>query len=232
MVGTISLYDAAGERQHTTYVAARPESGRATFPERRQREVEQVKRLYPQAHYQGLADGAPENWTFLEPLSETQVLDFYHATGYLDRVAKAVHPRSQDAQKCWMQEHCHALKHEVGAATRLLAEMEAIAPPTSLSRTLREGLQDAITDCRNHSHQMHYAEALSQQLPIGSGVTEAGCKVIIKARLCAAGMKWKEQGAAIVLSLRTLSYSQGRWPQFWSKINQYGFNLAEAQHQI
>jgi hypothetical protein len=76
MVGTISLYDAAGERQHTTYVAARPESGRATFPERRQREVEQVKRLYPQAHYQGLADGAPENWTFLEPLSETQVLDF------------------------------------------------------------------------------------------------------------------------------------------------------------
>jgi hypothetical protein len=79
---------------------------------------------------------------------------------------------------------------------------------------------------------MHYAEALSQQLPIGSGVTEAGCKVIIKARLCAAGMKWKEQGVAIVLSLRTLSYSQGRWPQFWSKINQYGFNLAEAQHQI
>jgi hypothetical protein len=45
-------------------------------------------------------------------------------------------------------------------------------------------------------------------------------------------MKWKEQGVAIVLSLRTLSYSQGRWPQFWSKINQYGFNLAEAQHQI
>jgi hypothetical protein len=227
MVGTISLYNAAGERQHTIYVAARPESGRATFLERMQREVEQVKRLYPNAHYQGLADGAPENWTFLAPLTETQILDFYHATGYLDRVAKAVHPRSQEAQKRWMQEQCHALKHEVGAAARLLAEMETVVPPKSLSQTLRDGLQDAVTYFRNHAHQMHYAEALAQQLPIGSGVTEAGCKVIIKARLCAAGMKWKQQGVAIVLSLRTLSYSQGRWQQFWSKINQYGFSLAD-----
>jgi hypothetical protein len=227
MVGTISLYDGAGERQHTTYVAARPEHGRAIFLERMQREVEQVKRLYPTAHYQGLADGAPENWTFLEPLTQTQVLDFYHATQYLDRVAKVVHPRSRDAQKHWMQQHCHTLKHEGGAAARLLSEMEAISLPQRLSATLREGLQEAITYFRNHQHQMHYAEALRDHLPIGSGVTEAGCKVIIKARLCAAGMKWKEQGAAIVLSLRTLSYSQGRWQQFWSKINQYGFNLSE-----
>ena len=49
MVGTISLHDAGGERQHTTYVAARPEYRRATFLERMQREVEQVKRLYPNA---------------------------------------------------------------------------------------------------------------------------------------------------------------------------------------
>lgn len=226
MVGTISLYDEGGERQHTTYVAASPEYGRATFLERMQREVKQVKRLYPTAHYQGLADGAPENWTFLEPLTDTQVLDFYHATQYLDRVAKAVHPRSMDAQKIWMKEHCHTLKHDIGAARSLLTEMEAIQP-TRLSTTLYKGLQDAITYFRNHHHQMHYAEALSHHLPIGSGVTEAGCKVITLARLCAAGMKWKEQGVAIVLSLRTLSYSQGRWQQFWSKINQYGFNFAE-----
>lgn len=227
MVGTISLYDAEGERQHTTYVAASPEYGRATFLERMRREVEQVKRLYPKAHYQGLADGAAENWTFLEPLTDTQVLDFYHATQYLDRVAKAVHPRSVEAQKLWMKEHCHTLKHEIGAAVRLLSEMEAIPSANRLPTTIREGLQESITYFHNHHHQMQYAQALNNHLPIGSGVTEAGCKVIIKARLCAAGMKWKEQGAAIVLSLRTLSYSQGRWQQFWSKINQYGFNLAE-----
>ena len=230
MVGTISLYDAGGERQHTTYVAASPEYGRGTFLARLHREVEQVKRLYPTAHYQGLADGAAENWTFLEPLTQTQVLDFYHATQYLDKVAKAVHPRSVEAQKLWMKDQCQRLKHEAGAAARLLSEMEAIPLPKRLSATLRDGLQDAITYFRNHHHQMHYAEALARHLPIGSGVTEAGCKVIIKARLCAAGMKWKERGAAIVLSLRTLSYSQGRWQQFWSKINECGFSLAELTH--
>lgn len=145
------------------------------------REVERVKRLYPQAHDQGLADGAPENWTFLEPLTYTQVLDFYHATQYLDRVAKAIHPRSVEAEKIWMKQHCHLLKHEIGSATRLLAQMAAIQP-TQLSTTIRAGLQDAITYFRNHHHQMHYAEAISKHLPIGSGVTEAGCKVIIKAR--------------------------------------------------
>ena len=38
--------------------------------------------------------------------------------------------------------------------------------------------------------------------PIGSGVTEAACKVIVKQRLCGSGMKWTEPGAAVVLSLR------------------------------
>jgi len=198
MVGTISLYNEIGERQHTTYVAASPEYGRATFLERMQREVEQVKRLYPDAHYQGLADGAPENWRFLEPLTDTQVLDFYHATQYLDWVAKVLHPRSVAAQKIWMKEHCHTLKHEVGAAQQLLTEMEAIPSLRLRSQTSRDGLQEAITYFQNHHHQMHYAEALSHHLPMGSGVTESGCKVIIKARLCAAGMKWKEQGAAIL----------------------------------
>lgn len=224
MVGTISLYDALGERQHTTYVAAAPEHGRETFLERMRREIEHVKRLYPQAHYQGLADGAPENWIFLEPLTDTQVLDFFHATQYLDNVAKALHPRNQAYQKGWMDEHCHSLKHEVGAAQRLLAEMETIVPQR-VSHSVRQGLQDAITYFRNHHHQMHYAEALACQLPIGSGVTEAACKVIVKARLCGSGMKWKERGAGIVLSLRTLSYSQGRWQQFWSKISRYGVTL-------
>jgi hypothetical protein len=226
MVGTISLYDALGERQHTTYIAAAPEYGRETFLGRMQPEVEQVKRLYPHAHYQGLADGAPENWKFLEPLTHTQVLDFYHATQYLAKVAKAIHPRSVEYQQAWMDTGCHTLKHSVGAAARLLAQMEAI-DPKSLSESVRFGLEDAITYFRNHYHQMHYAEAVARHLPIGSGVTESACKVIVKARLCGAGMKWKERGAGIVLSLRTLTYTQGRWQQFWSKINRYGFTFAE-----
>lgn len=225
MVGTISLVDGQGERQHTTYIGASPEYGKATFFERMTREIEHIRRLFPDAHYQGLADGASENWDFLEPLTDTQVLDFYHACQYLKGVAKALHPRSVSHREAWLEEHCHTLKHEQGAAETLLATMQEIEQ-NKLSKPNREALQSAITYFRNHAHQMTYAEALEQHLPIGSGVTEAGCKTIVKARLGGAGMKWKDAGAAIVLSLRTLSYTQGRWSQFWSKINQYGFSLA------
>ena len=75
MVGTISLFDSQGERQHTTYLAASPEYGRATFLARLGREIAHIRQMFPDAHYQGLADGASENWDFLTPLTETQILD-------------------------------------------------------------------------------------------------------------------------------------------------------------
>jgi hypothetical protein len=52
---------------------------------------------------------------------------------------------------------------------------------------------------------MDYATWVEADLPIGSGVTEAACKVIVKQRLCGSGMKWTEDGAAAVLSVRCLT---------------------------
>jgi hypothetical protein len=221
MVGTISLYDGSGERQHTTYIAAAPEGGKAVFLGRLQSEIDQIKRLYPNAQYQGLADGAADNWSFLLPNTSRQVIDFYHVTEYLADVAKALYPRSKAQQKSWMDTACHDLKHRIGAAADLLKTMETIST-SKLSQAMQEGLQDAITYFRNHHHQMQYAEAIADHLPIGSGVTEAACKVLVKARLCSSGMKWKRTGAEIVLSLRALTHTKGRWSQFWAKINQYG----------
>lgn len=73
---------------------------------------------------------------------------------------------------------------------------------------------------------MNYSQNVSNNLPIGSGVTEAACKVIVKQRLCNSGMKWKAKGASVVLSLRCLTYTENRWEQFWNKIDQYGFPVA------
>ena len=224
MVGTLSLYDAEGERLHTTYVAAAPEYGRERFLGRMKREVEHVLSLYPEAHRQGLADGATENWDFLEPYVESQVVDFYHASGYLTKVAKVLFPRHRKQRQLWVNQQAHRLKHEHGAANALLTEFEDI-DRNILSDKKQAQLQSVITYFRNHHAQMNYAQTREANRPIGSGVTEAACKVIVKQRLCGAGMKWKETGAGIVLSLRTLTYTTGRWQQFWTKINQYGFAL-------
>lgn len=83
MVGTISLYDALGERQHTIYIGATPEYGKASFLERLEREIERTKARYPNATYVGIADGAASNWQFLKHHTSEQILDFYHASGYL-----------------------------------------------------------------------------------------------------------------------------------------------------
>jgi hypothetical protein len=68
---------------------------------------------------------------------------------------------------------------------------------------------------------MNYAEHTASNLPIGSGVTEAACKTLIKQRFCQSGMRWKLPGIKTVLRLREFTQTTGRWHQFWQKINQF-----------
>lgn len=221
MVGTISFYNKQGERQHTIYLGATPEYGKATFWERMEREIAQVKSVYPQATYVGVADGAKDIWSFLEQHTQRQNLDFYHATGYLKAAAYAAHSHSQPKRSQWINERCHSLKHDVNGASQLLKEMKTFTEK-KLSNKIAEQLESSITYFENHIDKMDYAESIAENIPIGSGVTEAACKTLVKQRLCQSGMKWLERGASIVLGLRTLTQSSGRWKQFWNKMSQYG----------
>lgn len=227
MVGTIALFAADGERQHTLYVAATPEYGKPTFLARLERELQRVKAAYPQARYIGLADGAESNWRFLTSRTDVQLIDFYHASGYLQAAAEAAFHKAHDKRprQQWLQDRCHQLKHEPGAAQALLEEMQAL-PTTALNASQHEQLQSAITYFANHHHQMDYAAALANHWPLGSGVTEAACKTLVKQRLCRSGMRWKEKGAAVVLSLRALLLTPDRWRQFWDKLDRFGFPVA------
>ena len=227
MVASLSLYDREGERQHTIYVAATPQYGKDTFYQRLSREIEHVQQLYPTAHLTGVADGSEDNWTFLRRYTQAECVDFDHATAYLYWVAKAVQPRDLSARAAWLDDRCHRLKHEPGYAVQLLSEIENVVT-AGLSETVQEEWQKAWTYFQNHHQQMRYAERVLAQWPIGSGVTEAACKTIVKVRLCRGGAKWKAEGAAAVLSLRTLIYTEGRWEQFWAKIDRYGFPVAIA----
>jgi hypothetical protein len=266
MVGTIALYDSSGERQHTIYIAAAPEYGKEKFKERFTREIEQTKTMYPSAIRIGIADGAHDNWEFLEKHTNKQTLDFYHATEYLTDVADRVFI-DPIKRKAWLNERCHQLKHTKNAAASILTEMEEfltdqilgsdvglLTPDNNtmpidsvftvsektekdkqeavLNKKNREqqkkSLEAAITYFRNNNQKsrMNYWESVAKNHVIGSGVTEAACRTIVKQRLCKSGMRWKDRGATVILSLRTLARSTGRWEQFWKKVNQYGFPIA------
>jgi hypothetical protein len=220
MTGSISLYDKHGERLHTIYVGAAPEYGKETFFDRMTREIDHVKSLYPRALFVGVADGAKSNWDFLGPHIDEQVLDFYHASQYLARAAAAICKHEQERER-WLDEQCHNLKHKHHAAQRILRELEQAAA-TKMKPDHKKDLQDCITYFGNHLHQMRYARYVENAIPIGSGVTEAACKTLVKQRLCCSGMRWTPEGAQIILSLRALALTETRWEQFWQKINQYG----------
>ena len=227
MVGTLSFYDKAGERQHTVYLAAAPEYGKAKFLGRLEAEIGHAKARCPDAHYVGIADGAKGNWEFLGRHTDVQVTDFWHAAEYLGKAAVVLYRGQPQTRKVWLDDACHRLKHDVGGAEWVLKRLRSLARERPWAKD-DEDVQKAITYFANQSGagRMDYAARVTASEPIGSGVTEAACKVIVKQRLCGSGMKWTEEGAAVVLSLRALSYTPERWEQFWSKVDRWGFPVA------
>jgi hypothetical protein len=224
MTGTVSLYNKNGERLHTTYVAASPEYGKEKFLSKLDNAILKIKNNFPKAGTVGLADGAKCNWTFLEKHTDYQVLDFYHATEYLGGFSKAVYKKIEE-QKDWMTNACHDLKNEEGSAKDLLNIFKKELLKKH-AKNDKETIGDAVTYFKNNCDRMNYSEILEMNLPIGSGVTEAACKVIVKERMCKAGMRWNDDGAHIVLKLRTLNKTDGSWKHFWGKVDQVGFNMA------
>jgi hypothetical protein len=228
MVGTLSLYDGKGKRLHTIQMGATPEYGKNSFYTRFDRELEQIREQYPNACFIGIADGAKSNWEYLKPRTDKQTVDFWHAAGYLGKAADAmfVGKRKEASKREWLDNACHKLKHKVGAASRLLREMTEYSESSDLPNARQEKLHSAISYFTNNKDRMSYARNVENNIPIGSGVTEAACKTLIKQRLCNSGIRWKEKGAAAVISLRSLAHTDCRWNQFWGKVSQYGYPLA------
>ena len=187
MAGTLSFYDHAGERQQTLYLAAAPECGKQTFYRRLESEIARAKQHYPEARYRQIADGASSNWRFLERHRQRQLIDCFHATEYVGKLARARYPqRNAEAKRAlWQQERCHQLKHDPDALDALVTEAARLSRRGALSQTLRDGAYGAWTYFNNHRHQIDYPGFLAEGLPIVSGVTEAASKTLVKERLCA-----------------------------------------------
>ena len=217
MCGTISLYDASGHRQYTIYTASAPEYGKARFLAHLEQEVRKIKERFPHADYVGVADGAKENWRFLKKHTQHQILDFFHVSEYIGAASQALYPDDEKQRESWLTDRLHRLKHKRGAASRLLRELEAADLPRK-TVVLVEKLYRAITYLKNNLSLMRYYQAVKQDWPIGSGVTEAACKTLVKQRLCGSGMRWKHESAAVILGVRAISQTKGRWEQFWTRL--------------
>jgi hypothetical protein len=225
MAGSIAFYDAQGERLHTIYAGATPEYGKEKFHTKFHREVDRVKEAYPNVPYIGLGDGAADNWSYLKPLTDQQTLDFYHASEYVGKAAVVMFKgaKNKDEREAWLENQLHQLKHKQGAASRLLSVLEEFVSTRLVKNAEdRKKILSSITYLENQKGRMKYSYSVERNWPIGSGVTEAACKTLIKHRLCKSGSRWKDDGALAVLSIRGLRLTPGRWQEFWRNIDQYG----------
>lgn len=223
MCGSISLYDKEGERLHTTYIAASPEHGKEQFHIKMDRLIKRTLERYPTARVSGLGDGAKDNWTFLGQYTDHLVLDFWHVSEYVHAASDAIWGGSKKKTKekeQWEETWFHILKHEVGGAQKLLDELKEQKKKVSGKRV--EKVEAAIKYIENHLELMNYAQEVECGSPIGSGVVESACKMIVKSRMCIAGAGWSLVGAGVVLTLRSIYKSDGQWDIFWSRVMRYG----------
>jgi len=145
----------------------------------------------------------------------TTILDWYHAAEHLCDFAKVWHGRDEKARSQW-QDQAKGILYEQGGEA-LLTYLRAMELPPQTSAEVREELRKLIGFFDNNRHRTDYPTYRQKGWDIGSGPTEAGCKIIGE-RLKGSGMRWVEDGAATVAALRALYVSGGTlWDGFWSQ---------------
>ena len=145
----------------------------------------------------------------------TTILDWYHAAEHLCDFAKVWRAGDEAARQQWQQEAKGILYEQGGEA--LLAHLQALELPPRTSAEVGEALRKLLGYFENNRHRTDYPSYRKKGWDIGSGPTEAGCKIIGE-RLKGSGMRWVEDGAVTVATLRALYVSGGKlWDGFWSQ---------------
>ena len=145
----------------------------------------------------------------------TTVLDWYHAAEHLCDFAAVLHPQDDAARFAWANQAQGLLYEQGGEA--LLQHLHAFDLPPPGSSEVREEFRKLIGYFENNRHRTDYPAYRARGWDIGSGPTEAGCKIIGE-RLKGSAMRWVEDGAATVAALRALYVSGGKlWDGFWDQ---------------
>ena len=161
---------------------ADPETfGRALWLEGYRRGVSEAQEVV------AIGDGAHWIWNLVEEHfpRAIQIVDWYHASEYIWKVAHAVYGEGSDLAKQWAKDRLDELWE--GQVDELLRHCQPcgirIIPQGQEHASAGEAVQQAITYYTNNKDRMRYPEYRAKGLQIGSGTVESGCKHVIGARL-------------------------------------------------
>jgi hypothetical protein len=227
-VGTLSVYDRLGKRLGTVYLGWMPEPLQATLSRQLTDLLTAVlsgwrgrlpRLAYvtdggqtPEAYYAEVLRKMKDPRRQGNRLEWQRVLDYYHAAGYVTKLAEALFGEGKPAY-AWARQMRRTLK-EAGGLTRVLQSASYYRNKQGLTGKRQKEFWGAYQYLWKRRKHAQYAQYRAKGLPIGSGVTEAGCKVLVSQRLKCSGMKWGKQGGQVVLDLRVVWLS-GVWKQAW-----------------
>ena len=219
---TVSVLDRCGKRLGTIYLGQMPESGQGTLSGELTRLLRDVLAQWqgatPRLVYITDAGFHPRDYfenvlsRMLDPkragryLKWEWTVDYYHACCYVSKVAEAIFGPGREAHS-WAAKMRRWLKDKPGGIHRVLRSAGALRTIRGLVGENKD-YQDAYAFLRKHARWMDYADSRRRKLPIGSGVTEAACKIVFSQRFKCSGMKWDIAGGAVILELRVALLSR------------------------
>ena len=150
-----------------------------------------------------------------EKLEWIRVVDYYHASERLWTMAKLLFGEGQRVT-AWVRKMQKWLL-KPGGVNRVLHSAATLREQQKLCAEKVAEFRTAYNYVRDRMKYMRYAEYRKVGIPLGSGVTEAGCKTVYTQRLKLSGMRWKKAGAKTILNLRVLQVS-GVWDQAYQRV--------------
>jgi len=220
---TLSVMNRHGKRLGTVYLGQMPEYGQEQLTSQMTDLLLAVLSRWsgplPRLAYVSDAGHHPQNY-FEQVLSGMRhpvtgrrlqwerIVDYYHACEYITSLAEALFGQGR-AASAWARKMRLILKTKRGGVFRVLRSAAALKHHRGLNGTEA----DYWTPYRYLSHHaawMNYSAYRDQRLAIGSGITEAGCKILFTQRFKQSGMRWSIEFGATILELRTLKLS-GIW---------------------
>lgn len=230
-VATLSVLDRRGRRIGTVYLGAMPQSGQKTLSDELTALLQSVlagwEGAMPRLVY--VTDAGYHQTTYFEEvlakmenprragerLAWLWVVDFYHAAQYVSKMANVLFDEEKTRQ-AWSRRMRRLMRDQERGVFRVLASAAQYHGKKALGKKEEKEYAEGYNYLYKHSGQMDYRTYKRAGLPIGSGVTEAGCKVVFTQRFKQSGMTWGSEGGAVILRLRLADLS-GLWDQVFQE---------------
>jgi len=139
-------------------------------------------------------------------------LDFYHLSENVHRARRIVFGEKSIEGKAWVDEVLHQFKHEgYDAVWEQLVQWRVQLGRSSKKRQAADRLLNYVSERRE---MIRYPEFRNKGWQIGSGPTEAQCKLTV-GRLKGRSRRWDRPNAAAIAALDSLERS-GQWHKYWT----------------